>query len=58
MRTRGWVGPAIGFVVCLLILLLLVPMTAGVLHTLLFVIFVIGVVVCAALTVAAFVRGG
>jgi hypothetical protein len=56
MRTDGWVGPAIGFAVCLLILLLFVPMTAGLLHTLLFVIFAIGCVVCAILVVAAFIK--
>lgn len=57
MRTHGWVGPLIGLLVCLLLLWILVPATSGIIHTLLFVLFVIGAVVSAALLVIGLVSG-
>jgi hypothetical protein len=57
VASRGWVGPLIGLVVCLLLLFLLVPLFTGIAHTLLQIIFIIGAVVCAILVVMAFVGG-
>lgn len=57
VASRGWVGPAIGLVVCLLLLFLVVPLFVGIVHTLLNVIFIIGAVVCAILLVVAFIGG-
>ena len=57
MRTHGWVGPLIGLIVCLILLWIVVPATSGILHTLLFVIFVIGAVACAIFLVLGLVRG-
>jgi hypothetical protein len=50
MRTQGWVGPLIGLIVCLILLWILVPATAGILHTLLYVILLIGAVASARLS--------
>jgi hypothetical protein len=58
MRTQGWVGPLIGLIVCLILLWILVPATAGILHTLLFVIMLIGAVISAVYLVLSLVRRG
>jgi hypothetical protein len=58
MRTQGWVGPLIGLIVCLILLWILVPATSGILHTLLFVILLIGAVVSAVYLVLSLVRRG
>lgn len=57
MRTQGWVGPLIGLIVCLILLWLLVPATSGIVHTLLFVLLLIGAVVSAVYLVVSLVRG-
>lgn len=56
MIARTWVGPTIGLVVSLLLYFLLVPIVPVPLSTVLGIVLIIGIVVCAILLVASFIR--
>lgn len=57
MLARGWVGPAIGLVVSLLLYVLLIPLMPAGTGPILSVVLIIAIVVCVVLLIVALARG-